>query len=359
MASQWGSNSLAPGKSAGWFFARENLTDFLPVLQVMPLSPSFTDNRWYVSSGGYPYVNQLGISTIWSQLSDDLDDLVYYMVVQNNSANTIEYAFLEADVSPGETPVADPSAGLGSNSNYFLCNCGTIRDLSVTINVTQDIVGSDGFGFQVNAYSAAADYDGAQQYVITMDPQGQLYAAVDNWQNGSTQLINDFDPVKTFPGARLPAGYSLTIALQNDASGNITAATYTVVDNHGTTVLDTTIDLLTLNLHDGGGPVTTADLAPIVAFQLNFVDWANGHNTTLSSGAGEITYTASSPLTVENSEPSCVDWDYVTLETANSIYSTMPAGPSQTLTQSFATGSVGTQIRRSAAVQHALRAPHE
>ena len=155
MASQWGSNSLAPGKSAGWFFARENLTDFLPVLQVMPLSPSFTDNRWYVSSGGYPYLNQLGVSTIWSQLSNDLDDLVYYMVVQNNSNNTIEYAFLEADISAGETPVPAPSAGLGSNSNYFLCNCGTIRDLSVTINVTQEQL----FDFSARAFAAASKAD--------------------------------------------------------------------------------------------------------------------------------------------------------------------------------------------------------
>jgi hypothetical protein len=98
MASQWGTNSLAPNQSAGWFFVRNEQEGFLPVLQVMPLSPSFTNQDWTLTDGGYPYFNQLGISTTWSQLTDDLKNLVYFMVVQNNSSNTIEYAFLESDL---------------------------------------------------------------------------------------------------------------------------------------------------------------------------------------------------------------------------------------------------------------------
>jgi hypothetical protein len=98
MAAQWGSNSLAPGTSAGWYFVRPNASGFLPVLQVMPISPSFTGGLWSLTNGGYPYWNELGISTIWSQLSDDSANLVYFMVVQNNSQNYIEYAFLESDL---------------------------------------------------------------------------------------------------------------------------------------------------------------------------------------------------------------------------------------------------------------------
>ncbi len=98
MASQWGSHSIAPGSSAGWYFVRGKEPGFLPALQVMPLSPSFTDGLWSLTGGGYPFENQLGISTIWSQLSDDETELVYYMVVQNNSNNTIEYAFVETDL---------------------------------------------------------------------------------------------------------------------------------------------------------------------------------------------------------------------------------------------------------------------
>jgi hypothetical protein len=354
MAAQWGSNSLAPGTSAGWYFVRPNVTGFLPVLQVVPLSPSLTSGLWALTGGGYPYWNQLGISTIWSQLTNDLTNVVEFMVVQNNSNNTIEYAFLEADF-PGTASVSAPSAGLGSNSNYFLySNCNPITGLSVSISVTQDIVGSDGFGFQVNGYSAQGDHDGAQQYVITLNPQGQLYAGVDNWQNGSTQLINDFVGLTNLPGAKLPAGYTLTIALQNDANGNITGAAYTVVDNQGNTVANQTIDLLSLNLYGGGGPVTAADLAPLVAFQLNFVDWANGGTTTLSSGGGTITYSATTSLSVLSSEPACVDWNYVTVETANSIYGPLPSGSSQTFTQSFAATQAGAVIRKQGPVRHEL-----
>jgi hypothetical protein len=98
MASQWGANSLSPGSSAGWFFARPVAQGFLPYISVIPTSPSFTDpGEWSLTGGGYPYQNQLGISTQWSQLSDDESTLVYYIVVQNNSSNTVEYSFVEAD----------------------------------------------------------------------------------------------------------------------------------------------------------------------------------------------------------------------------------------------------------------------
>ena len=290
MASQWGSNSIAPGQSAGWFFSRANRTEFLPVLQVMPLSPSFTNGEWALTSGGYPFENQLGISTTWSELSDDLQNLVYYLVVQNNSDNTIEYAFLEADLSGGENPVAASKSGLGSNSNYFLCNCSNILDLTVTIDVTEDIKGSDGFSFQVNCYSPSG-VDGIQQYVITMDPQGNLYAAVDNWTYSAGhvhQLINYFPSIGSLSNATLPAGYTLTIALQNDDHGNITEAAYNVNDDSGHSVASKTIKLLQLDLYQSTNPVTSADLSPIVAVTMDFVDWANGNATTLSSGAGGV-----------------------------------------------------------------------
>ncbi|RKT14295.1 hypothetical protein B0G69_7544 [Paraburkholderia sp. RAU2J] len=357
MASQWGSNSLAPGSSAGWFFVRQNVPGFLPVLQVMPLTSSSTDALWALTGGGYPYFNQLGISTIWSQLTDDLANVVYFIVVQNNSNNVIEYAFLEADVEVPPAAVAAPSGGLGSNSNYFLSNCNGITGLQVDINVTQDITGSDGFGFQVNAYSGSGAYDGAQQYLIYLDPNSsppQLYCMVDNWQTGSTQLINNIVSLATLPSHTLPAGYQLSITLQNDASGNITGATYVATDNNGNTIGSQTISLPSLTLVSGG-PVTSADLAPIVSFQLDFVDYLNGGTTTLSSGAGTITYTASEQMTVLSSEPSCVDWDYSTVEAANSIYGPMPPGASQTFVQSFTKLPTGAIIRKLSTVNHVTR----
>jgi hypothetical protein len=70
----------------------------LPVLQVMPMTPSFTNSGWTVASDGYPSENELGISTIWSQLSNDSTALIYYMVVMNRSSNIVECAFLESDL---------------------------------------------------------------------------------------------------------------------------------------------------------------------------------------------------------------------------------------------------------------------
>ena len=202
MASQWGSNRLAPGTSAGWFFARPNVTGFLPVLQVMPLTPQPFGNLWSVAGDGYPSWNELGVSTIWSQLSDDLSTLVFLMVVTNNSNNIVDYAFLEADPA-GPANATAPAAGLGSNSNYLLSdNCNPITNLTVTIDVTEDIAGSDGFGFQVNAYSASGDYDGGQQYLIFLSPGGdQLSCMIDNWTLQSTgeKIINVIVPQRHCP----------------------------------------------------------------------------------------------------------------------------------------------------------------
>jgi hypothetical protein len=81
---------------------------------------------------------------------------------------------------------------------------------------------------------------------------------------------------------------------------------------HGNTVGNKTISL---------SDQPAQNLAPIVAFQLNFVGDIGGATTMLSSGAGTMTYTASNLMSVLNTEPSCVDWTYKTVEAANSMYS--------------------------------------
>lgn len=251
--------------------------------------------------------------------------------------------------------VPAPAAGLGSNSNYFLsCNCNPMTGVSVTVNVTEAITGSDGFGFQVNAYSAKSDYDAAQQYLIFLNPHSSpatLYCMVDNWTASVSQVINHIVPLATLPSQSLPAGYQLKISLQNDSSGNITGATYVVLDNTGKTIGNQTITLLSLNTVSGA-KVTAADLAPIVAFQLDFVDYLNGGTTVLSSAAGTITYAASNAMTPLSTEPPCVDWDYVTVEKANSSYGVLPSQQNQTFTQSFQTVAAEAMISKTATVRH-------
>jgi hypothetical protein len=103
MAGQWGNNTLGPGQIASWFFVRGRSAGFLPVLSVIPLSPSFTtDNsahyREDLDAMSLPTYRELGVSTIWSQLSNDGANLTYFMTVMNFSNNAIQYAFVEADV---------------------------------------------------------------------------------------------------------------------------------------------------------------------------------------------------------------------------------------------------------------------
>ena len=230
-----------------------------------------------------------------------------------------------------------PSEGLGSDYNYLMDNgCKSLTGVSVAIDVFVDIVGSDGFGFQLNAYSAKSDFDAAQQYLIYLDPHSspaQLYCMVDNWTASNKQIVNHIVALATLPSQKLPAGYRLTISLNNDSSGNITGAAYAAFDNTGKKLGGQTITLLSLS------GITSADLAPIVAFQLDFVDYLNGGTTTLSSGMGSITYTASNKMTALSAAPSCVDWNYITVEKANSSYGVLPSNANQTFTQFFQAGA--------------------
>ncbi|WP_198651486.1 hemopexin repeat-containing protein [Dyella sp. C11] len=266
-----------------------------------------------------------------------------------------------------------PAKGLGSNSNYFLYSpakplaeaaekqrvrvgpgvpiltwCNHLRGLQVHIIVDTDITGTSGFGFQINAYSASQAFDGAQQYVVLLIPDATshvLDCMVDNWHTKHDQVVNIREPLATLPSNTLPAGYQIIITLLNDEADNVIGASYVLIDNHGNTVGNRTISL---------SNQPAQNLAPIVAFQLNFVGDINGATTTLSSGAGTMTYTASNLMSVLDTEPQCVDWTFSTVEAANSMYSLLPSAPSQTFTQSFGLSVGGVVIHRKAEVEHRL-----
>jgi hypothetical protein len=242
--------------------------------------------------------------------------------------------------------VAAPGAGLGSNSNYILYNGGKpITGLSTTMLVTQDIVcqsasgPTKGFGFQLNAYSPKSEKSAWQQYVIALFGN-QVIGAVDNWPLSGPNIINDFFNLATVPTGKIPAGYQIKIALNNDSTGNITGATYTIIDNTGKTVGNSTQTLTSLS------GITSADIAPIIAFELNLVGPVNGESAVLSSGAGMIIYQSSNNLTVLNSEPSDAESGYITAETANSVYGMLSASPSSMFSQPFNVSSTATPMIR-------------
>jgi hypothetical protein len=243
-------------------------------------------------------------------------------------------------------PVPAPDAGLGSNSNYLLVNdCNALTDVAVSILVTEDIVFAStsgvvtGFGFQLNAYSPLDQKCAWQQYIIAVI-ENEIVGGIDNWPLSGPQLANDFFNLAPVPTGRIPAGYQLKISLQNDASGNIIGANYEVIDEYGTAQANTSISLTSL------AGVTTADLSPIIAFQLNLVGPANNESVVLSSGAGMITYESSSQLTAVNTEPPCAESGYVTAETANTVYGVLSASPSAIILQPFSVTADETQMIR-------------
>ncbi len=276
-------------------------------------------------------------------------------------------AFLVPTPKPA---VPAPAAGLGSYSNYILySNCNPLLDLTVTIDVGQDIICQSqsgpiaGFSFQLNAYSPKGEISAWQQYVIALwglggfetqlglvPPISSLVGAIDNWPVNGPNIVNWIDPL--FPGlvvppaagsvflATIPAGYQFSIGLKNDANANVIGATFIVKDNRGNTLANVFQSVQVLEA------VPSADLAPIVAFELNLVGPVNGESAVLSSGGGTITYTSPSVLTVLNQEPVCTETGTVTAETANSFYGPLPKLPSTTFVQSFNVGAAAPMIRR-------------
>ena len=182
---------------------------------------------------------------------------------------------------------------------------------------------------------------GWQQYSIILNGN-QLIWSVDNWPisggNLGANIINPPGQLLTLvPAAgRIPAGYQLIIFLSHDTSGNIGEATYIVNDTNGGQLAETTILLEKFNLVGTSTPVTSANLAPIVAFEVVFVGPFNSENVLLSSGAGTITYSAFRPLTASLQLPSNVGYNVQgTGENANSIYEVLPANPGQSFSQGF------------------------
>jgi hypothetical protein len=262
--------------------------------------------------------------------------------------------------------VPAPAKGLGSNSNYYLAHlnpgnasdCNPVTDLSVIIEITEAIVAEYGFSIQLNGYSPPGADCNWQQYGFTFDPTNgptpTLSYFINNWptkgfdsQYTTGDLINSRGLLLTLPdfSPTLPAGYQLTVGLINDNNGNIIGVTFLVVDNQGKATSSQPISLTSLHVDENvpgapPEPITSVALAPINAFELNIVGKINGQYTFIESGAGTITYVATSPLTVLNKQPSdTAAQGEFTEEEANIAYGPLPAGPSTSITQSFSESS--------------------
>src|ERR1700733_4851424 len=133
----------------------------------------------------------------------------------------------------GDVPA--PPGGLGSSSNYILySDCKPITDLSVAIDVTQELFGNLGFSVQLNAYSPPGEKLTWQQYFLSLQTSNgpftpcEIYGYIDNWPNpvSGPVLVGAAPGLLSLPNSAIPAGSKLTISLGNDAHGNVISVTF-------------------------------------------------------------------------------------------------------------------------------------
>jgi hypothetical protein len=179
-------------------------------------------------------------------------------------------------------PAPIPTSGLGGASNYFLADASNknILGLTISIVITEDLATAPptgqnqntegGFSFQLNCQSPVDSANpGNPQWIVWQQYMVMVRNEVDAWVNNWTAAslpngpITIAPPTKTFaplanPGV-LPAGSTLTIELTCDGTGNVSEVIFDLQPG-GTR---TPIPLTGLALQ-GGGTVTTANLAPIV-----------------------------------------------------------------------------------------------
>ena len=248
-----------------------------------------------------------------------------------------------------------PAGGLGSGSNYFFADNSSknIFGLTIQVVINEDLAtaaptGANqnkeaGFSFQLNCHSPIDSTNPSnsqwivwQQYMVMV--RSEVDAWVNNWTaaglNGSGITIapNTTTFSKLTKPNVLPAGSTLTIELQYDSSG-VSAATFNL--QPGGTL--TTVSLIGQPLQ-GGGSVTTANVAPIVAFTLLLVGPEDSQHAHFISGAGSIFYSVTGNynlLTPLATLPTSVASYATTAETANSTYSQLPVGPQTIYQQDF------------------------
>jgi hypothetical protein len=156
-------------------------------------------------------------------------------------------------------------------------------------------------------------------------PAAELEAFRETFSTPPNYLVNQANTMETLPGMVLRAGTTLTVALTYDGD-NVTGAVFTVGGSGS-------MPPWPLILTDFGE--SASDLSPIVAFQVNLVGPDKGLSTTFTSGAGNISYKATTSLTALSAVPPCCENTGETQETGNSVYGLLPAAPGMSCMQTF------------------------
>jgi hypothetical protein len=248
---------------------------------------------------------------------------------------------------------------LTSNTNYFLYGGGNpIPGLSVTIEITKDLVAEHGVNMQWNAYSDAKADATWMQYCLGFQPVSgpklKIGWSVEYWPSTTyhqqltktvglpvnSDLFNQLGALVTLPmptaGITIPAGFKSVYTLVYDANGNVTGATVVITDNNGKSTSSGLQQFKTFKFDHTKAAVTSDAMVPVLAFEMNIVGLNGGQYSYIKSGAGKITYKSSVPMTVLNKQPKELSGEGVgTAETSNIVYGQLNAGPSLEFTQTF------------------------
>ncbi len=172
------------------------------------------------------------------------------------------------------------------NANLF-DRCKNLQNLTVTLQVTQDLItrGNNGFSLQLNCYPQTKPTVNGQplkwiQYVIAVENKSVQWG-IQYWS-----LVKGlgFSPAKNYSSFasassnQVPAGSEMKIALHTGSSGKVTKATFSIT-------------------YPGQSPATHTFTFPPTAlcringFQVDLVGPPSGtHTCKFTSGAGILTY---------------------------------------------------------------------
>jgi hypothetical protein len=276
----------------------------------------------------------------------------------------------------------------GSSNAVLINNCQNLSNLTVQLQVTEDLITLEdtGFSLQLNCYPqiGAITPNSTQGTTFPGEVVGQLYwfqyvLIVTNnsasfeiqywanaksyqdagpggnppeirWPPGYTPNPPDTSPwLPVFPGtavtggvgsvssSRISAGSVITIELSTDSSGNVTGATFSITDPSG-------------NVQSGNtqpwpnyaGPTEPANYAlfPIYGFQVDLVS-APGLPVMFTSGAGTLTYSVSSGALSVQTVNTCGGSQPGTAENSNIVYQAVSPASGSTVSQSFAAPAMG------------------
>jgi hypothetical protein len=339
---KWFGETRFPGSSANYVTALSNADGRLEIFYTGRDNALY--HNWQASPNGN-WVGEVRSASNWAlqivggqNINGHLEicyigtnGVLYHNFQLRSNAN-----WTNSNASGGQ---ATPPPRLNNNSNYFLSNCGFLTDVAVTIIVSEDIYcdkaaphhttnfdpSQHGYSFQLNCCTPAGAATVFQQYNILVSSTGKELQGLVNVFTAAGPILSTPSIALCSVSSKITAGYQLQTNLLNDESGNIIGVNFRVVDNRGNLAGDGSIMLAESGIK----------VAPIVTCTMNIVGEINGLSAHFATGAGEIIYAASSPMTAESAWPNCVGSEQFTIELSNSTYGPVSPLPSNVLTQTF------------------------